>query len=53
MRVYFFREIFAEFRKITNKPVAAIIYTHFHADHISGIVVVDVVVVVVVPPLFF
>ena len=29
-------EILAEFRKITDKPVKAIIYTHFHADHIAG-----------------
>ncbi|NKB20292.1 MAG: MBL fold metallo-hydrolase [Alphaproteobacteria bacterium] len=28
--------IFAEFRKITDKPVRAIIYTHGHRDHISG-----------------
>lgn len=28
--------IFAEFRKITDKPVKAIIYTHSHRDHISG-----------------
>lgn len=26
----------AEFRKITDKPVKAIIYTHSHRDHISG-----------------
>ena len=25
-----------EFRKITDKPVKAIIYTHFHGDHING-----------------
>lgn len=30
------REILAEFRKITDKPVKAIVYTHFHADHIAG-----------------
>jgi len=30
------REIMAEFRKITDKPVAAIVYTHFHVDHITG-----------------
>lgn len=28
--------IWKEFRKITNKPVKAIIYTHSHRDHISG-----------------
>ncbi|MEC7490330.1 MAG: alkyl/aryl-sulfatase [Pseudomonadota bacterium] len=28
--------ILAEFRKITDKPVHAIIYTHGHRDHISG-----------------
>ncbi len=26
----------AEFRKITEKPIRTIIYTHFHADHVSG-----------------
>ena len=26
----------AEFRKITDKPIKTIIYTHFHADHVSG-----------------
>ncbi|XP_045193828.2 linear primary-alkylsulfatase-like [Mercenaria mercenaria] len=30
------KEIFAEFRKITNKPVTDIIYTHNHADHTYG-----------------
>ncbi len=29
-------EVAAEFRKITDKPIKAIIYTHFHADHVSG-----------------
>ncbi|KAJ8303406.1 hypothetical protein KUTeg_019802 [Tegillarca granosa] len=29
-------EIFAAFRNITSKPVAAIIYTHNHADHTYG-----------------
>ena len=29
-------EIKAEFDKITDKPVAAIIYTHNHTDHIMG-----------------
>ncbi len=28
--------VMAEFRKLTNKPVARIIYTHSHRDHISG-----------------
>jgi alkyl sulfatase BDS1-like metallo-beta-lactamase superfamily hydrolase len=26
----------SEFRKITDKPVKAIVYTHHHADHING-----------------
>ena len=26
----------AEFRKITDKPIKTIVYTHFHADHVSG-----------------
>ena len=30
------REILSEFRKITDKPVKYIIYTHGHVDHISG-----------------
>ncbi|MBI3684553.1 MAG: MBL fold metallo-hydrolase [Acidobacteria bacterium] len=30
------RQVLAELRKITQKPVAAIIYTHFHPDHIGG-----------------
>ena len=29
-------EVLAEFRRITSKPVKAIIYTHNHADHIFG-----------------
>ncbi|MDT8273048.1 MAG: alkyl/aryl-sulfatase, partial [Desulfomonilia bacterium] len=29
-------EVFSEFRKITDKPVKAIIYTHNHVDHIFG-----------------
>lgn len=28
--------ILAEFRKITDRPVATIVYTHSHRDHISG-----------------
>lgn len=28
--------ILTEYRKITNKPVSVIIYTHSHRDHISG-----------------
>lgn len=31
------REVLAEFRKITDKPIKAIIYSHFHHDHIDGI----------------
>jgi len=31
------REVAAEFRKITDKPVRAIVYTCFHADHINGV----------------
>ena len=31
------REVATEFRKITDKPVQAIIYTCFHSDHISGV----------------
>lgn len=30
------KEVLAEFRKITNKPVAGIVYTHFHHDHVGG-----------------
>ena len=26
----------AEFKEITDKPIKTIIYTHFHADHVSG-----------------
>ena len=28
--------VFSEFRKITDKPVKTIVYTHSHRDHISG-----------------
>ncbi|MDF1819512.1 MAG: alkyl sulfatase dimerization domain-containing protein [Immundisolibacteraceae bacterium] len=31
------REVLLEFRKITDKPIVAVIYSHFHQDHISGI----------------
>lgn len=30
------REILEEFRKITQKPVRYVIYTHGHLDHVSG-----------------
>ena len=30
------REVLAEFRRITAKPIVAIILTHFHADHVNG-----------------
>ena len=30
------QEVLAEFRKITDKPVKALIYTHNHADHVLG-----------------
>ena len=26
----------AEFQKLTDKPIKTVIYTHFHADHVSG-----------------
>lgn len=29
-------EIFSELRKITSKPIDAIVYTHNHADHVQG-----------------
>ncbi|MFW2388091.1 MAG: alkyl sulfatase dimerization domain-containing protein [Polyangiales bacterium] len=29
-------EVKAEFRKITDKPIEALIYTHNHADHVMG-----------------
>ncbi|MGB1439115.1 MAG: alkyl sulfatase dimerization domain-containing protein [Luminiphilus sp.] len=31
------RQVLSEFRKITDKPIKAIIYSHFHHDHIDGI----------------
>ena len=31
------REVYQEFRKITDKPVKAIIYTHMHGDHVFGV----------------
>ena len=30
------KEVITEFRKITDKPVKAIIYTHGHLDHVQG-----------------
>ena len=30
------RQVFAEFRKISKKPVKAIVYTHQHPDHTWG-----------------
>jgi alkyl sulfatase BDS1-like metallo-beta-lactamase superfamily hydrolase len=31
------RAVMAEFRKITAKPVVAVVYTHFHPDHTQGV----------------
>lgn len=31
------RQVREEFRKITPKPVVAIVYTHFHPDHTQGV----------------
>ena len=31
------REVMQEFRKITDKPVVALIYSHFHHDHVVGV----------------
>ena len=36
IHVSFARPIFAEFRKITDKPVKAIVFTHGHGDHTMG-----------------
>lgn len=30
-------EILAAFRRVTDKPVKAIIYTHKHIDHVAGV----------------
>ena len=30
------KEVMSEFRKITDKPVKAIIYSHSHPDHVNG-----------------
>ncbi|NKF21739.1 alkyl sulfatase dimerization domain-containing protein [Solimonas marina] len=30
------QQVLAAFRKITDKPVAAIVYTHSHPDHVGG-----------------
>lgn len=30
-------KIMAEFRKITDKPVVAVVYSHFHPDHWGGV----------------
>ncbi len=30
------RQVLAEFRKLSDKPVKAIIYTHSHPDHVGG-----------------
>ena len=31
-----YREVKAEFEKLTSKPIVGIILTHFHADHTNG-----------------
>src|SRR4030042_4135696 len=30
------QDVVADFRKITSKPIAGIIYTHHHTDHVQG-----------------
>ena len=30
-------QVLREFRKITDKPIVAVIYSHFHHDHLDGI----------------
>ena len=30
------KTVAAEFRRITDKPIETVVYTHFHADHVSG-----------------
>jgi len=32
------QDVLADFRKITPKPIAGIIYTHHHSDHVQGTV---------------
>ena len=31
------REVFAEFQKITDKPIKAVVYSHNHIDHVGGV----------------
>ena len=31
------REVLAQFRRLTSKPVVAIVLTHFHFDHVNGL----------------
>ena len=30
------KEVLAEFRRITSKPIRAIVQTHYHSDHTYG-----------------
>ena len=30
------RQVLAEFRRITSKPIRAIVQTHYHSDHTYG-----------------